>query len=102
MGAVDADPDTVLTEASQGAKQERPKIKGCADWLRSFLHDHAFPAKEIEQAANAKGFSKDDVNRAKALLKDHGLCNKKRGVGAWWSGFGDPKNWIYRPEPKED
>jgi len=98
LGTTDDNADAVLNDNRQ---KSRPKIKQCADWLRAFLADHAYPSKEIEEAAAKEGFSRDDVFRAKAALKTAGLRNRKRGMGEWWSGFGDPDNWQYRAEIPE-
>jgi putative DNA primase/helicase len=96
LGDSDDDPDTVLTENRLAG---RPKIKECADFIRGFVGHLAWPSAEVEAAANDARFSTDAFYKAKAALKLDGLHNQKRGLGAWWMGFGDPVNWSDRPNP---
>jgi hypothetical protein len=76
-------------------------VAKCAEWLRRFLGDFAFPSTEILEAAKKAGFTLDNAAKAKKLLKESGLQNSNLGRlrGVWWSGFGEPKEWKLRPEP---
>ena len=48
-------------------------------------------------AALAAGFTFDNFKKAKALMKEAGLRNTKRGFGGeWWSGIGEPSAWTFR------
>jgi AAA domain len=99
LGRSDIDADAALKGGSQ--RERSPKrVAACADWLKEFLKDFAFPSKEIEAAAEKAGFTQDNVFRAKASLKEAGLQNRPRGDG-WWSGFGPPADWLDRPHPDE-
>jgi hypothetical protein len=97
-GEVAADVDAILAQAS---KQERGpnKVEKCAEWLRGFLKDYAYPSDEILGAAKKEGFTFDNVKEAKKQLKADGLHSSNRGKfgGTWWSGFGEPDSWKLRP-----
>lgn len=83
-----------------GKKDKGPnKVDQCADWLREFLGQYAYPSHEIEAAAAEEGFTRDNVFKAKAKLKGDGLRNSCKGFqGMWWAGFGDPTTWVRRPD----
>jgi hypothetical protein len=88
-------------EISKGKNGDaKPKVKACAEWLKEFLKEHAYPAQEIETHAAKQGFTRDNVFKAKAILKQEDLRNSNQGgfSGVWWSGFGHRDTWTLRPE----
>ncbi len=98
---VTADANAVAGGGGGGKKDDKNKVARCADFIREFLREYAYPSDEIVKAAKTKGFTFDNVGKAKAQLKDDdGLRNWNRGTfqGVWWSGFGDPGQWKLRPE----
>jgi RecA-family ATPase len=98
--AVNANADEVMR--CQGKKTGGNKVEKCKAFLREFLAKYAYPSEEIVAAADAAGFTFDNVKEAKAKLKLDGLRNSTRGVlrGTWWSGFGEPETWTLRPDRK--
>jgi hypothetical protein len=91
---------TTTADDVWGKKHEPNKAGLCAEWMRQFLAQYAYPSDEIEKAAYGQKFTLDHVKRAKAKLKEEGLCGKKDGFqGRWWNGFGDPATWQRRPDP---
>lgn len=93
-------PDEVMTPK----REDKNKVQRCVDWLSNYLKDFAAPADKIEEAAAGEGFTKDNVFRAKAKLKQTAnLHNSNRGrfQGKWWSGFGHPDTWKTRPDTPE-
>jgi hypothetical protein len=94
-GNVKADADQVMG----GKPNDKTKVDRCCSWLKEFLNQYAYPSAEINDAAKKAGFTTDNVFKAKAKLKTDGLRNRKaEGLNAeWWSGFGDPNDWVSRP-----
>jgi hypothetical protein len=93
-------------DAVAGGKQTKdPTLPAkCAEWMKTYLAEFAYPSSEILAAAadQSERFTLDNVKEAKVLLKDNGLKHSNRGErlgGVWWSGFGDPRDWTLRPEP---
>ena len=88
-------------EAVKGKKEDKNKVEKCAEWLKAFLGDYAYPSSEIDAAARKEQFTFDNVSKAKTILKETGLRNTNQGRfgGKWWSGFGHPNDWKLRPEP---
>jgi hypothetical protein len=97
-GEVDVTADGQLAEAMR-AERGPKKSERCADWLRVFLQEYAYPSDEILAAAKEAGFTFDNVKEAKAALKADGLRSTNRGSyqGTWWCGFGTPDQWRRRP-----
>jgi hypothetical protein len=97
---VDATADNVMGKPT---KKDPNKVAKCAEWIKVFLAEYAYPSQEILVAARAdpNHFTFDNVKEAKAKLKAEGLRNSNQGRfrGVWWSGFGDPRGWRCRPEP---
>ena len=95
-----SDPNHVMKPATAA---DGNKVQRCAEWLRVFLKDFAYPSSEIIEAAKMKDFTVDNVKKGKTLLKAEGLQNSNRGRShaAWWSGFGPPSAWRLRPEPHQ-
>ena len=91
-------------EAAKGKKDDKNKVEKCAEWLKGFLGDHAWPSAEIDAAARKEQFTFDNVSKAKTILKESGLRNSNQGRfgGKWWSGFGHPNDWKLRPEPTHE
>lgn len=102
LGRTDDDPDAVMAQAAR--KERGPgRVDECAVWLEKFLANYAHPSDEIQKAAEAAGFTFDNLKDAKKKLKEgKGLHNSNKGrfQGKWWSGFGESSTWILRPEPK--
>jgi hypothetical protein len=98
-GEVDVTADAHLAETMR-AERGPKKAERCADWLKAFLQEHAYPSDEILAAAREHGFTFDNVKEAKAALKAAGLRSTNRGSyqGTWWCGFGHPDQWRRRPE----
>jgi hypothetical protein len=97
LGHVDAEADDVL--AAHDRKQRGPsRVEECAAWLEEFLGDGPRVSADIDAEAAHQGFTKDNVNKAKAELKAKGLRNSNRGGfgGRWASGFGDPASWVIK------
>jgi hypothetical protein len=95
LAGMDAD------EAFAGGEQhEATRIKECADWLRDFLGDRAWPDREVEAAGEDKGFSEATLKRAKTHLRKLGqLKSRSSGNGgAWWNWLGEPRP-LDRPTP---
>jgi hypothetical protein len=100
LGECDDDADAVIGEQGR-ADRSGNKVERCAAWMETFLNTYAYPSDEINRAAEASGYTKDNVFRAKAQLKAKGLRNCNRFPGKqWWSGFGEPHTWRQRPEEK--
>jgi archaellum biogenesis ATPase FlaH len=94
-GEVEANADEVMTAKKESGGN---KVEKCAEWLKVFLKQYAYPSDEIEAEAAKSGFTKDNVFRAKSALKEHGLHNSNYGFqGRWWSGFGRRPEWTLRP-----
>jgi hypothetical protein len=79
------------------------RVEACRAWLRSFLKEWAYPAREVEQAAKACGHSYSALRDAKAQLGKEGTgelwFQKVGGTGAeWWIGMGRPNTWKTRPD----
>lgn len=51
------------------------------DWLRGYLKDGRKKATDVFQAADANGYTKDQVKRAKRRCKVEAF---KEGTGGWW------------------
>jgi hypothetical protein len=78
--------------------EKKNKIERCADFLRNFHKEYASPSSEIEVAAQAAGFTSDNLTDARALIPE--LQKSNDGFqGVWWWGIGDPSKWKRRPEP---
>ncbi len=95
---VEADADEVF-----GRKTDKDpnKVARCAEWLKVFLAEFAYPADEILEAANRAEFTLDNLKRAKAILKQSaGLFHSNNGKfqGKWWAGLGHPRFWKVRPQ----
>jgi hypothetical protein len=105
-GFVDVDPDAVMAEHSK-KKRDPNKVEKCAEFIAEFLKEFAYPSTEIEAAAVAAGFTKDNVHKAKTKLrydKDKNLwfTNQLTGFqGIFWNGLGKPETWKLRPTPAE-
>ncbi len=95
-GNVRADADRMMATKQP---QDKNKVARCREWIKEFLAKYAYPSGEILDAAKAAGFTFDNVKQAKAELRADGLHNRKAdGLnGEWWSGFGDPRDWVTRP-----
>jgi hypothetical protein len=100
-GTVEMTVEAVMRSARKD-KKDPNKVARCAEWLKLFLAEFAYPSQEILDAALANGYTFDNVKEAKAQLKTEGLRNSNRGQfrGEWWSGFGEPRGWKLRPEPQ--
>jgi hypothetical protein len=98
-GETDATADALLADAMRSERGPK-KAKRCAAWMKQFLAEYAYPSDEILAAAKAEGFTFDNVKEAKASLKSDGLRSTSKGSfqGVWWCGFGDPWQWVRRPE----
>jgi hypothetical protein len=98
-GEVDVTADQQLAEG-QRAERGPSKAEQCMAWLREFLREYAYPDGELQDAAEKAGHSLAQLKAAKARLRQEGLRSKPLGFsGAWWNGFGDPRDWRQRPEP---
>jgi hypothetical protein len=99
LGRVEVDPDAVLAAEGRGGR-DSTRVEQAAAWIQSKLGDYAWPYSEVEAAACAAGFTRDNLQRAKArLAKEAGLhsCPLEKG-GPWWIGVGDRKGWKLRPD----
>lgn len=91
--------------ATEGAKSA---VEACADWLKTFLAKEAYPSEEITWAAEAAGFTFDNLKRAKIRLGKAGtgeVIHKNLGTGGateWWSGTGPVIDWNRRRVPIQD
>jgi hypothetical protein len=97
LGSIEADPDEVLVESAR--KERGPtRVQECADWLAEYLKNGPRPSKDIDMTGRSKGFTIDNINKAKAALKEKGLQSSNRGQfrGKWWSGFGEPESWVLK------
>jgi putative DNA primase/helicase len=97
LGAVEADPDEALSEATR--KERSPKrVQECAEWMSGYLKDGPRPSKDIDTEGRKAGFTIDTINKAKTGLKQKGLHSSNRGQfgGKWWSGFGEPDSWVLK------
>jgi hypothetical protein len=79
----------------------------CAEWLRDFLGECAYPDAELAEAARQASYTPDNLKEAKAALRKEGaLKSKPDGKGGpWWNGSpdamrGKPAQWKRRPDPK--
>jgi hypothetical protein len=100
FGQVDVNADDVMTRQAR-EKKEPNKVEKAVAWLERFLETYAYPSDEILAAAQAQGFTFDNVKEAKTLLKAKGFRSSNRGRfgGVWWTGKGHPDNWRMRPAP---
>lgn len=78
------------------------RVDACRAWLRAFLKEWAYPAREVERAAKACGHSPSALRDAKSQLGREGTgelrFNKVGGAGGeWWMGMGHPTTWKTRP-----
>lgn len=78
------------------------RVEACRAWLRSFLREYAYPAKEVDAAGRAAGHAPTTIRDAKSQLGRQGtgeLWFQKVGGdrGEWWIGVGSPGGWKSRP-----
>jgi hypothetical protein len=87
------------------------KIEACKSWILEFLSEFAYPAKELDKAAEAAGFINPTIREAKRQLSsknkerdpDGGPLYALRIGGPWWNGLGKPPGWRLRPDqPAEE
>jgi hypothetical protein len=77
------------------------RAEAARQWVRSFLREFAYPAREVDQAGRAAGHSPNAISTAKTQLGREGTGEirfQKDGAGAWWIGVGPPGSWKRRPE----
>jgi hypothetical protein len=104
-GEVDTTADSHLADLVRAARGPS-KVEACMEWLKEFLAEFAYPDKELQAAAEGKGFTFDNLKDAKARLrnKNHAnppLYSQAKGFrGVWWNGFGSPESWTLRPPPQ--
>jgi hypothetical protein len=99
LGPVQIDPDAVLAGKPSGIEEGGTRVERAAEWVRRGLQRYAWPCTEVEKAAHAADFTRENLQRAKArLAKEAGLrsCPLEKG-GPWWIGFGPRKEWNLRP-----
>jgi hypothetical protein len=96
LGQVNTDADSLFAARSA---RDGNKVAKCAEWMQAFLATYAYPSSEILAAAEAQGFTLDNVKEAKVRLKAKGLRNSNRGgfQKGWWSGIGTPDSEQHRP-----
>jgi hypothetical protein len=100
LGTVETGADDAVNAFAK-REQGPNKVEKATDWLREFLAEFAYPSDEVLSAAQAAGFTFDNVKEAKARLKPEGLHSTCKGLrGAWWNGFGKPDVWTLRPTPR--
>jgi hypothetical protein len=102
--------DQDLARARRGKAEDegrRGRVACCAEWLRGYIGEYAYPDAELLAAAAAAGFTADNLKKAKGVLRKEGaLVSKPDGKGgAWWNGpheamRGKPAEWKRRPDPK--
>src|SRR5262249_4353839 len=98
QGFVSADPDDVLARA-QKADRGPDKADQAAEWLLKLLEKYASPAKEVIQAAEGAGFTRNTMFAAKKKLEPRvKASNRGRFGGEWHWGLGDPNQWAIRPD----
>jgi putative DNA primase/helicase len=98
-GKVDVDLAAIL--AAGGRQKSHTKIDDAADWLADILYDGPRAAKELGLTAEAAGFSRATVRRAKTEL---GIISERQefgGAGGWyWRLPSDPKSTAGGNSPK--
>jgi hypothetical protein len=65
LGSVQVDPDAV---AAGRGREEATRVEQAAEWLRRGLLENAWPCHEVEKAADAASYTRDNLQRAKARL----------------------------------
>jgi putative DNA primase/helicase len=62
--------ETSADEAMKASRRNDPnKVQRCAEWLTEVLSVYAYPSSEIEEMAEKQDFTRDNVYRARAILK---------------------------------
>ena len=87
-------------EMMKQKKEDKPKVQRCAEWLKIFLREFAFPSAEIVAAAKKAGFTFDNVKTAKTELKDEGLRNSNLGRHQRGLVVGVRRTWNLDASPR--
>lgn len=99
LGEVETSADQVLRDSQPGGKNVGT-VEACMEWLKTFVGDRAWPAKEILAAAKEAGYSFEAQKEAKTRLNQSGGYESKplTGSGEWWFGKGPKDQWVRRTE----
>lgn len=102
LGATQEGIDVAARGAATPGGPAAGRAETARQWLRSFLKEYAYPAREVDKAGRAMGLTPNAIATAKTELKGLGEVKfRKDGADCWWVGLGEPATWKRRPEVSE-
>jgi putative DNA primase/helicase len=88
---IEWEPDPVVVNLAdvldplKESAEDRSSRRACEEWLRAYLADGPQPSRDVEKAAEAAGFSRNTLRRAREKVAD----TAKTG------GPGRPQGWTW-------